>query len=220
MKHHFIEKGTMFDIEVFANDSASSVMLNGQFYNIVDNMISIKGDELYEYCSNRPAGLKLHITFYHRHNVCEFDGRFENTLTTRNGKFIEITPESNIEVKSRRTAHRHKLSTSVDLYTVKEDGTVELLCTGLTEDMSVDAIGFVSNTDIEAGVSDCFAVKFILFGNNVFKIPAKFLSKSKCPASLGYKHRYVFLFDFSTCKEENHRLAFTFFKNAAIKLGK
>jgi hypothetical protein len=200
-------------MELLSDAATPIVRFDGVFKEVYDNLITIDCDEMYDFIVDTPLRTRLKLTFFHGHNNCIFYGNLCRTSIVSDRKIIEIIPISSIDVTSRRSSHRHTVYMDIKLHLVDDNNLAELVCMGQTEDISVDAVRFVSNSDLVMPENSQFDVEFNLYDKNFFKLPVTLLKKNKLPISSKYDFSYVFMFDFANCKEEYRRLAYVFFEN-------
>jgi hypothetical protein len=213
MQIHFVDKETMFHIEIMTEESEDPIKLRGFFYEAKGSMaLILEGDEVYDYFTKNPLASRLSMTFYRDKQKYFFHAKFERSFIKFKKKLTEFSVASIIEVTSRRSAHRFDIAMNIMVHEMSEDYEPIYSSPAHTFDMSYDAICFYSNTDL-TNENPKIEIEFLMFGKDRFRLPARLLHKHKVGQSKQFKHSYVFLFDFSECPDEKKRLVDSFFTN-------
>lgn len=210
----FIENGTLFDIVLSSDIAGLNVQLKGSLYEVVRNTILlVEGSDLYEFCSDKPSGMRFNLVFYRGLKEYSFLGKFERVLTKDSYRLTEISAISGIEERNRRTMPRLEVSVPVKLYVKTEQNAREMVCEGQTVDISFDAICFLSNEKLEIPDNSKFYVEFTLHKYDKFYLPASLVRKGSAPQTVQYKYDYAFVFDFSENQAEKSRMLTSFFQS-------
>ena len=215
-----IEKETVFEIEIMDQETEAGKKLKGQLQGTHEHVfLSLGGKDLYDYCTLHPAGTNMLLTFYRGSNKYSFYCRYDSA----NSEMTEVAALTGIKEESRRAAHRFASTMDVNLLEMGGGRPKHLLCSGQAEDISYDAICFMTNHSLDEykGRKDevQFVLEFTMAERHQFKLPGKLLHTKMAPFYTHYKYAHVFLFDYTTCPSEQGRLVDIFFKERLKSVG-
>jgi len=202
-----IEKGTLFDIEVFAGNLNTGEKFAGTLNNSVDDvflLIASKG--LYIRCSGSDVDLNMLLTFYRGSIKYSFYCKSKSTQISGNLELTEIVAITAVKRESRRAVPRFSSAMEVKLYGEGGMLSTEPVCVGQADDISSNGICFLTDSDLSARDNGRFSMEFTLFEKNFFRLSVMLLHRKKAPFYTRYSYGYVFLFDFSGWPDEKARL--------------
>ena len=120
---------------------------------------------------------------------------------------LEVIDE--FEFVPQRNSPRIDITIAVDIYRAAKNGRdrENLVCAGLSHDLSREGISVASDYEIVSGKGSVFIVSFY-FASYTFNIPAQIMRNKRDVAS----YEYGFLFDFTGMPEVQDKLDSAIFK--------
>jgi hypothetical protein len=207
-----VDKGTKLEVELQSFQGARLADFKASFNEASSHVhLSATGDELYDYCLNPQPDTKLYIAFFREQQKYSFEGRLVNAEIKHGEKIVNIVMLSAIKVESRRGVKRFEIYTKVNILTVVNGQKGVLLGDGESNDVSLDALSFSSNVDINKNDERRYGLEFTLFNKHPFFLPIKILVKRGASVVSKTDYDYVVLFDFDDHPHEKKRLTNAFF---------
>lgn len=202
-----IEKGTLFDIEVFTGDFNAGEKFAGVLNDTEgDVILSIEGKGLYERCEECGQNFNMLLTFYRGSEKYSFYCKSKSRQILDHVALTEIVALTRIKKESRRSAPRFASTVQVSVFDENGTSSVEPLCTGQADDISSNSMCFLTDYELDIHNKGKFSLEFTLFGKDFFRLSARLLHSKKAPFYTQYNNGYIFLFDFSGWPDEKARL--------------
>lgn len=209
-----IEKGTSFDIIILDENIREEQKYRATLRDTSgDVFLLVEGKALYDLCKDSETPFNMLITFYGDNNKYSFYCRSKSTQIIDNVELTEIAAITGVKKEGRRNSPRFSSTVEVILYKEGKNKSIGPLCIGQADDISYDAICFLTNYTLDTNDDGRFSVEFTLYGKHFFRFYTKLLHSHRAPFYTRYKNAYVFMFDYAGWPDERARLVNVFLED-------
>jgi|GEM_PF-3399594 len=201
MQLHEIALNTRMEIQLIPQGASGEgwAVIYGTFLGVVEGLpdsFYVSCGEIYERFHQIKDKYYMRITFFHKTEPFVIDGVMTDAMVKDVDNLVIVVSRSMVEKIDRRGAARVKAGIPTKIYEIDENAENKcgkLVAEGLTYDMSISGVSFLSNERLNLHRNN-YTVEFSLFPPEVFHLPIRYVRSADNPRSDKFNFDYAFMF--------------------------